>query len=69
VRQETISGFLKTSGHTAKDCTLCPNGVEWGASTLARKVNPTYLFALKSKVKLLTPGQTWASANAHVGKA
>jgi hypothetical protein len=69
VREESILNITRTSGHSAAECSLCPNGTGWAASTVAKKSNPTYLFAIKEKVKLLTAGQTWASANAHVGRA
>jgi hypothetical protein len=53
-------------GHPAAECSLCPNGSGFAAGTVRSGTNPTYKYCVEKEVKLLGPGDTWASKNAHV---
>ena len=53
-------------GHSAADCSLCPNGTEWSPTTTRVGSNVTYKYCKEKMVKFLGLGETWASKNAHV---
>ena len=53
-------------GHTAAECTLCPNGTGWSPSSVRAGTNPSLKYCTEKGVKFLAPGDTRASKNAHV---